>query len=278
LRLKSSCPAQAGPEAGEDSAEYQDNMTDLTDRQLERYARHVILDEVGEEGQGRLLDAKVLVVGAGGLGAPLLLYLAAAGIGTLGLIDDDAVDLSNLQRQVIHDEAAIGRPKVESATTRIRALNPDITLEAMRERLTSANADAIISRFDLVADGSDNFTTRYLLNDACFRQKKTLVSAALLRFDAQLSTFKAHLGAPHPCYRCLFPEQPPEDFIPRCETAGILGSVAGVMGALQATEVLKEIIGVGDSLSGRLLMFDALGPQFREVRFRRDPDCPTCRQ
>lgn len=253
-------------------------MTDLTDRQLERYARHVILDEVGEEGQGRLLDAKVLVVGAGGLGAPLLLYLAAAGIGTLGLIDDDAVDLSNLQRQVIHDEAAIGRPKVESATTRIRALNPDITLEAMRERLTSANADAIISRFDLVADGSDNFTTRYLLNDACFRQKKTLVSAALLRFDAQLSTFKAHLGAPHPCYRCLFPEQPPEDFIPRCETAGILGSVAGVMGALQATEVLKEIIGVGDSLSGRLLMFDALGPQFREVRFRRDPDCPTCRQ
>ncbi|TDQ86366.1 adenylyltransferase/sulfurtransferase [Dongia mobilis] len=251
-------------------------MTDLTDRQLERYARHVILDEVGEEGQGKLLAARVLVVGAGGLGAPLLLYLAAAGIGTLGLIDDDAVDLSNLQRQVIHDEAAIGQPKVESAAARIRALNPDITLEVMRARLDAGNADEIIARFDIVADGSDNFTTRYLLNDVCFRQQKTLVSAALLRFDAQLSTFKAHLGDPHPCYRCLFPEQPPEDFIPRCETAGILGSVAGVMGALQATEVLKEVLGLGDSLSGRLLMYDALGPQFREVRFKRDPGCPTC--
>lgn len=251
-------------------------MTDLTDRQLERYARHVILDEVGEEGQGRLLDAKVLVVGAGGLGAPVLLYLAAAGVGTLGIIDDDTVDLSNLQRQVIHDEASIDRPKVESATARLQALNPDITIEMIATRLTADNADQIVQRFDLVADGSDNFTTRYLLNDVCYRQKKTLVSAALLRFDAQLSTFKPHLGAPHPCYRCLFPEQPPEDLIPRCESAGILGSVAGVMGSLQATEILKEIIGIGDSLSGRLLMYDALGPQFREVKFKRDPQCPTC--
>ncbi|WP_374373687.1 ThiF family adenylyltransferase [Dongia sp.] len=251
-------------------------MTDLTDRQLERYARHVILDEVGEEGQGRLLDAKVLVVGAGGLGAPLLLYLAAAGVGTLGIIDDDTVDLSNLQRQVIHDEASIDRPKVESATARLQALNPDITIEMIAARLTAENADQIVQRFDLVADGSDNFTTRYLLNDVCYRQKKTLVSAALLRFDAQLSTFKPHLGGDHPCYRCLFPEQPPEDLIPRCESAGILGSVAGVMGSLQATEILKEIIGIGDSLSGRLLMYDALGPQFREVKFKRDPQCPTC--
>ncbi|MBL8708734.1 MAG: molybdopterin-synthase adenylyltransferase MoeB [Rhodospirillaceae bacterium] len=253
-------------------------MTDLTDRQLERYARHVILDEVGEDGQGKLLDAKVLVIGAGGLGAPLLLYLAAAGIGTLGVIDDDTVDLSNLQRQVIHDEAGVGRPKVESAQKRLRALNPDIRIEIFETRLTAGNADGIVASFDIVADGSDNFTTRYLLNDVCFRQKKTLVSAALLRFDAQLSTFKAHLGAPHPCYRCLFPEQPPEDLVPRCEAAGILGSVAGVMGALQATEVLKEVLGLGDSLSGRLLMYDALGPQFREVRFKRDPGCATCGQ
>lgn len=251
-------------------------MTDLTDRQLERYARHVILDEVGEDGQGKLLDAKVLVIGAGGLGAPLLLYLAAAGIGTLGIIDDDAVDLSNLQRQVIHDESTIDHPKVESAAARIRAINPDIKVEIFPHRLTEKNADEIVARFDLVADGSDNFTTRYLLNDVCFRQKKPLVSAALLRFDAQLSTFKAHLGAPHPCYRCLFPEQPPEDLIPRCESAGILGSVAGVMGSLQATEVLKEILGLGDSLSGRLVMYDALGPMFREVKFKRDPHCATC--
>lgn len=251
-------------------------MTDLTDQQLERYARHVILDEVGEDGQGKLLDAKVLVVGAGGLGAPLLLYLAAAGVGTLGVIDDDTVDLSNLQRQVIHDEAGVGRPKVESALQRLHALNPDIRIETFQTRLTAENADGIVAGFDIVADGSDNFTTRYLLNDVCFRQKKTLVSAALLRFEAQLSTFKAHLGAPHPCYRCLFPEQPPEDLIPRCESAGILGSVAGVMGTLQATEVLKEILGIGDGLSGRLLMYDALSPQFREVRFKRDPDCRTC--
>jgi molybdopterin/thiamine biosynthesis adenylyltransferase len=177
---------------------------------------------------------------------------------------------------VIHDESVIDRPKVESAMARIKALNPDITVEMINARLHAGNADGIVARFDIVADGSDNFTTRYLLNDVCFRQKKTLVSAALLRFDAQLSTFKAHLGGPHPCYRCLFPEQPPEDLIPRCESAGILGSVAGVMGTLQATEVQKEILGVGDSLSGRLLMYDALGPQFREVKFKRDPQCPTC--
>jgi adenylyltransferase/sulfurtransferase len=253
-------------------------MDELTDRQLERYARNVILDEVGEDGQLKLLAAKVLVVGAGGLGAPLLLYLAAAGIGTIGVIDNDTVDVTNLQRQVIHDDASVDQAKVESAARRLRALNPDIVIEPIAARLSADNAEAIIARFDLVADGSDNFTTRYLLNDLCYRLKKPLVSAALLRFEAQLSTFKAHLGAPHPCYRCLFPEQPPEDLIPRCETAGILGPVAGVMGSLQATEVLKEILGIGDSLSGRLVLFDALAMAFREVRFKRDPQCPTCGQ
>ena len=229
-------------------------MTELTDHQLERYARNVILDEVGEDGQLKLLAAKVLVVGAGGLGAPLLLYLAAAGIGTIGVIDDDTVDLTNLQRQVIHDSSAVDHPKVESAAARLRALNPDIVIEPIAARLNAQNASDIISRFDLVADGSDNFNTRYLLNDLCYRLKKPLVSAALLRFEAQLSTFKAHLG----------------------EQAGILGPVAGVMGSLQATEVLKEILGIGDSLSGRLVMYDALGPAFREVRFKRDPNCKTC--
>ncbi len=251
-------------------------MTELTDHQLERYARNVILDEVGEMGQLKLLATKVLVVGAGGLGAPLLLYLAAAGIGTIGIIDDDTVDITNLQRQVIHDDASVDQPKVESAAKRLQALNPDITIDPINARLTPENAQDIITRYDVVADGSDNFTTRYLLNDRCYRLGKPLVSAALLRFEAQLSTFKAHLGDPHPCYRCLFPEQPPEDLIPRCETAGILGPVAGVMGSLQATEVLKEILGIGDSLSGRLIMFDALSPAFREVRFKRDPNCITC--
>ena len=205
-------------------------MTELTDHQLERYARNVILDEVGEDGQLKLLAAKVLVVGAGGLGAPLLLYLAAAGIGTIGVIDDDTVVLTNLQRQVIHDSSAVDHPKVESAAARLRALNPDIVIEPIAARLNAQNASDIISRFDLVADGSDNFNTRYLLNDLCYRLKKPLVSAALLRFEAQLSTFKAHLGDPHPCYRCLFPEQPPEDLIPRCEQAGLLGP-AGNRGA-----------------------------------------------
>ncbi len=251
-------------------------MTELTDRQLERYARNVILDEVGEEGQLKLLAAKVLVVGAGGLGAPILLYLAAAGIGTIGVVDHDNVDVTNLQRQVIHEDASVDRPKVESAARRLRALNPDIVIEPIEARLSAENAEGIVGRFDIVADGSDNFTTRYLLNDICHRLGKTLVSAALLRFEAQLSTFKSHLGDHHPCYRCLFPEEPPEDLIPRCEQAGILGPVAGVMGSLQATEILKEILGIGDSLSGRLVLFDALSMAFREVRFKRDPHCPTC--
>ncbi len=249
---------------------------DLTDDQFARYARHLILDEVGEEGQEKLLAARVLVVGAGGLGSPLLQYLAAAGIGTLGTIDDDAVELSNLQRQVIHDTAALGAAKVESARRSIARINPDVEVETWRTRLTPENALDVIGRYDLVADGTDNFATRFLINDACFLAKRPLVHGALLRFDGQLSVFKAHLGAPHPCYRCLFPEPPPDDLIPRCEEAGILGAVAGVIGTLQATEVLKEILGLGESLSGSLLVYDALSTTFRKIRIRRDDSCPLC--
>jgi molybdopterin-synthase adenylyltransferase len=249
---------------------------DLTDAQFERYARHLILDEVGEEGQARLLGARVLVVGAGGLGAPLLLYLAAAGVGTLGVIDDDVVELSNLQRQIIHTTDSVGRPKVASAAEMLARINPDIRAIPHQARLTAENVAAVIADYDLVADGSDNFTTRFLLNDACYLAGKTLVSAALLRFDAQLSTFKAHLGEPHPCYRCLFPTPPPEDLIPRCEQAGILGALAGSVGALQATEVLKELIGIGESMSGYLLIYDGLATSFRKIRIKRDPACPLC--
>jgi molybdopterin/thiamine biosynthesis adenylyltransferase len=249
---------------------------DFTDAQFERYARHLILDEVGEDGQARLLSSRVLVVGAGGLGAPLLLYLAAAGVGTLGIIDDDVVELSNLQRQVIHATNRVGLPKVESAAAMLSQVNPDVRVIQMRARLTADNAKSIIADYDLVADGSDNFTTRFLLNDACFLLRKPLVSAALLRFDAQMSTYKAHLGDPHPCYRCLFPERPPEDLIPRCEQAGILGALAGAVGSLQATEVLKELLGIGDSLSGQLLIYDALAATFRKIKVRRDPACALC--
>ncbi|HVZ00319.1 MAG TPA: molybdopterin-synthase adenylyltransferase MoeB [Dongiaceae bacterium] len=251
-------------------------MLELSDRQLERYARHVILDEVGEEGQAKLIEAKVLVVGAGGLGAPLLLYLGAAGIGTLGVVDNDTVDLSNLQRQVIHDETTLGLAKTASARARLAKLNPEVKVVEHEERLTAENVERIIAGYDIVADGTDNFRTRYLLNDACYKARKILVSAALLRFDGQLSTYKAHLGAGHPCYRCIFPDQPPADLIPRCEEAGIFGAVAGVMGCLQATEVLKEILGLGDSLSGRLMIYDALAPAFRTVRIAKDPACPCC--
>jgi molybdopterin/thiamine biosynthesis adenylyltransferase len=249
---------------------------ELTDTQFERYARHLILDEVGEDGQARLLSSRVLVVGAGGLGAPLLLYLAAAGVGTLGVIDDDVVELSNLQRQVIHTTDRIGLPKVESAAAMLAAINPDVRVNQIKARLTADNAASIIADYDLVADGSDNFATRFLLNDACFLLRKPLASAALLRFDAQISTYKAYLGDPHPCYRCLFPERPPEDLIPRCEQAGILGALAGTVGCLQATEVLKELLGIGDSLSGHLLIYDALAAMFRKIKVKRDPACALC--
>jgi len=251
-------------------------MTALTDAQLERYARHVILEEVGEEGQARLLGARVLVVGAGGLGSPLLLYLAAAGVGHIGIVDDDHVELSNLQRQVIHGMRNLGRAKVESAAEAIAGINPEIKVETWTARLAAENALDIVSRYDLVADGSDNFATRYLLNDACYLRARPLVSAAVVRFDAQLSTFKAYLGEPHPCYRCIFPEAPPEGLVPRCEEAGIFGALAGSVGALQATEVLKELLGLGESLSGRLIVYDGLASEFRTIRFQRDPACRLC--
>jgi len=251
-------------------------MRDLDDAEFERYARHLILDEVGEEGQAKLLAARVLVVGAGGLGSPLLLYLAAAGVGTLGIVDDDAVSLSNLQRQVLHRTADIGRRKTDSAADALKAIEPAVTLELWPERLTAANIDDLVGRYDLIADGSDNFATRYLVNDACVRASKPFVSGALLRFEGQLSVFKPHAGPAHPCYRCLFPDPPDTGAVPRCEAAGILGPVAGVIGTLQATEVLKELLGIGLSLSGRLMLYDALATSVYTVRVPRDPHCPCC--
>jgi len=249
---------------------------ELSEAQFERYARHLVLDEVGEEGQQKLLQSRVLVIGAGGLGSPLLLYLAAAGVGALGIVDDDDVDLSNLQRQIVHATESVGAPKVESARRTLTHVNPEVKIETHAIRLDESNAAALVGQYDLVADGSDNFATRYLLNDVCYRLKKPLIGAALSPFDGQLSTFKAYLGPPHPCYRCLFREPPPPDSVPRCETAGILGAIAGVMGTLQATEVLKELLGIGESLSGTLLVYDALRAGFHSIKLPRDPDCPTC--
>ncbi len=251
-------------------------MSQLREDQIRRYARHIILSEIGGEGQEKLLAARVLVIGAGGLGAPLLQYLAAAGIGALGVVDDDTVDLSNLQRQVIHRSADIGVPKVESAARAVAAINPDVTLAAHNERLTEANVARLIAGYDVVADGSDNFATRYLLNDACFAARKVLVSAAILRFEGQLTTFKAWQGAPHPCLRCLFPAPPPADQVPSCAAAGVLGALAGMMGAWQAGEVVKEILGIGRSLSGRLMLFDALDGSVSEMLMDRNDACPLC--
>lgn len=248
----------------------------LSDEQIERYARHVILREVGGPGQQKLLASSVLVIGAGGLGAPLLQYLAAAGVGTIGIVDDDVVDLSNLQRQVIHHTADIGRPKVDSAAQSIAALNPDIKVIKHNERLTADNALQLISAYDVVADGSDNFDTRFLVNDTCYAAHRPLVAAAMGQFEGQLSTYKAYLGQPHPCYRCLFPAPPPPGTVPSCTEAGVLGALAGVMGSLQATEVLKELLGIGDSMSGRLLIYDALATRLRTIRIPRDPNCKLC--
>ena len=246
----------------------------FSDAEQERYGRHLILDGVGEAGQAKLKAARVLVIGAGGLGSPLILYLAAAGVGTIGIVDDDAVDLSNLQRQVLHRTDDVGISKVESAIAAARALNPEITLVPHAERLSPSNARALFSGYDIVADGSDNFETRFLVNDACYLEGKTLVSAAVLKFDGQIGTFKAHESGP--CYRCFNPEPPYAWQEPTCADAGILGAVAGVMGTLQATEVLKEIIGVGDSLSGRLMIYDALAGQTRTVKLKKETGCPLC--
>ena len=249
---------------------------EITDEQLLRYARHIILDEVGEEGQLKLLNSKVLVVGAGGLGSPVLLYLAAAGVGTLGIVDFDTVDISNLQRQILHATDQVGTPKVDSAIKAIKAINTEIVVRKHKERLTAENALALINEYDLVADGCDNFTTRYLVNDACHLAGVPLVAGALQRFEGQLATFKSHLNGANPCYRCLFPNPPPPGTTASCETAGIFGSIAGVIGTTQATEALKELLGLGESLSGSLLLYDALNTTFRKIKGPPDPAWPLC--
>jgi len=247
----------------------------LTDDQLLRYARHIILREVGGAGQAKLLGARVLVVGAGGLGSPLILYLAAAGVGTIGVVDFDTVSLSNLQRQIAHGTADIGRPKTESAREAVNRLTPDVSLIAHTERLEARNALDLISSYDVIADGSDNFATRFLIADACYLAQRPLVSAAVTQFDGQLATFRAYDGDAS-CYRCLFPAPPPPDAVPNCSEAGILGAAAGVMGTLQALEVMKEILGIGESLAGRLVIYDALATSFRKVKVPRDPECALC--
>ncbi len=250
----------------------------LTPSEIERYKRHLVLKDVGGQGQQKLKDARILLIGAGGLGSPLAVYLAAAGIGTLGLVDDDVVSLSNLQRQIVHDTAHVGTPKVESARNMIGRLNPHVRVETHNYRLDAANAIDLISQYDLVADGSDNFATRYLVSDACYLAKRPLVFAAVGPFDGYVTTFKPHLarpdGQPWPTYRCLFPEAPPPGTVANCAEVGVLGAVVGVVGTLQATEVLKEVIGIGDSLAGRLLIYDALSARFEHVKVAWDPDNP----
>jgi adenylyltransferase/sulfurtransferase len=248
----------------------------LRDDQIERYARHIILKEVGGPGQARLLNARVLVIGAGGLGSPIIMYLAAAGIGTIGVVDFDAVSLSNLQRQILHTTARVGVPKVQSAASAVHELNSDVRIVQHNERLTAANALQLVGAYDVVADGSDNFATRFLVNDAAYFAKKTLVSGALSQFDGQIATFKAHERGDHPCYRCIYREPPPPGLAPSCAEAGILGALAGVVGSLQAVEVLKETVGIGESLSGKLALYDALNAQWRTVKVRRDPKCALC--
>jgi molybdopterin/thiamine biosynthesis adenylyltransferase/rhodanese-related sulfurtransferase len=245
----------------------------LTAEQRDRYSRHLLLPEVGIEGQQKLLDAKVLLLGAGGLGSPTALYLAAAGVGTLGIVDDDTVDLSNLQRQVIHNSLRVGVPKVDSAEETITALNPDVNVQKYQVRLGPDNIMDILPDYDIVVDGLDNFPTRYLLNDASVRLQIPVVSAAILGFEGQLSVFKPYDG---PCYRCLFPSPPPAELAPSCGANGVLGVLPGTMGLLQATEVIKLILGEGDPAIGRLLMYDALAATLSEVRIRRDPNCPIC--
>jgi molybdopterin/thiamine biosynthesis adenylyltransferase/rhodanese-related sulfurtransferase len=245
----------------------------MSAEQRERYSRHLLLPEVGIEGQQKLLDAKVLLLGAGGLGSPTALYLAAAGVGTLGIVDNDVVDLSNLQRQVIHSSERIGVPKVDSAEQTITALNPDVKVEKYPVRLGPDNIVEIIEGYDIIVDGLDNFPTRYLLNDASVRLQIPVVSAAILGFEGQLSVFKPYDG---PCYRCLFPVPPPAELAPSCGANGVLGVLPGTMGLLQATEVIKLILGEGEPLIGRLLMYDALAAQVTEVKVRRDPGCPIC--
>lgn len=247
---------------------------DFTEEQIDRYSRHIILEDVGGAGQAKLLGSSVFVVGAGGLGSPSLLYLAAAGVGRIGFADSDAVELSNLQRQVIHGVSDIGKNKALSAEDAIRALNPDCRAEPLPERLAIDNVREIAKDYDLILDGSDNFPTRFLVADACWFEGKPLVTAAVLRFEGQLMTVAP--GEDNPCYRCTYPEPPPADLTTSCREAGVLGTVVGVMGVLQATEALKTILGIGKGLSRRMLVYDALGAEFRTLGRRRDPECPLC--
>ena len=248
-------------------------MIEFTDEQIERYSRHIILPEVGGSGQQKMLEARVLLLGAGGLGSPAAYYLAAAGIGNLGIVDFDRVDLSNLQRQIIHSTERIGMLKTESAKKTIQALNPDVNVTLYNEKMDSSNIMSLIKDYDYVVDGSDNFPTRYLVNDACVMKNKTLIHGSIYRFEGQVTVFKPGDG---PCYRCLYPEPPPPGMVPNCQEGGVLGVLAGVIGNLQVVEVLKLILGIGKPLVGKLLIYDALNTEFRSLRLRRDANCPMC--
>lgn len=245
----------------------------LAPAQLERYSRHLLIPEVGIAGQQRLLRSKVLLVGAGGLGSPAALYLAAAGVGTLGIVDSDVVDATNLQRQILHSTERLGEPKVDSAKRTLEALNPDVNVVTYRERLSSENIDRILEDYEVILDGADNFPTRYLLNDAAVKWKKPIVHGSIYRFEGQVTVFQPFEG---PCYRCLFREPPPPELAPSCAEAGVLGVLPGVIGTIQANEVIKLLLGIGEPLIGRYLLFDALDGTFREVKLRRDPQCPVC--
>jgi adenylyltransferase/sulfurtransferase len=249
-------------------------VSEFSDDELARYSRHFVLPGVGPEGQRKLRDASVLLIGAGGLGSPVALYLAAAGIGRIGLIDGDVVDLSNLQRQVLHDTASVGSSKVASAIARLRDLNPTVQVDALTGRFDASNARALVSTYDIVVDGSDNFPTRYLVNDACVLEKKPNVHGAVFRFEGQLTIFDAARGGP--CYRCLFPSPPPAGSVPSCEEGGVLGVLPGIIGTMQANEALKLLLGIGTPMVGRLLLFDALSLRFREIAVNRNVDCPLC--
>lgn len=266
--------AMLGQEVRHKNGQGQSMTLEFTEEEIQRYSRHILLPEVGGTGQAALRAASVLVVGAGGLGSPVALYLAAAGIGRIGIVDDDVVELSNLQRQIVHETSTVGARKVDSAKARLLALNPAITVETWPLRLNAQTIESLVSRYDLVCDGCDNFSTRYLVNAACVRARKTLVSAAAQRFGGQLSTFKPWQSGP--CYHCLYPEADGEADGLSCSEAGIFGAVTGVMGTLQATEVLKEVLGLGTSLAGRLMMWDALSSRFTTIALRPDPACPVC--
>ena len=248
-------------------------MIEFTDEQIERYSRHIILPEVGGSGQQKMLEARVLLLGAGGLGSPAAYYLAAAGIGNLGIVDFDRVDLSNLQRQIIHSTERIGMLKTESAKKTIQALNPDVNVTLYNEKMDSSNIMNLIEGYDYIVDGSDNFPTRYLVNDACVMKNKTLIHGSIYRFEGQVTVFKPGDG---PCYRCLYPEPPPPGMVPNCQEGGVLGVLAGVIGNLQVVEVLKLVLGIGKPLVGKLLIYDALNTEFRNLRLRKDTNCPIC--